>query len=277
LGHLFGALTTLLFVSAAHAAPKAPPEVRIAVIGGLSLSGVWPELAKRAEAATGLRIVTVASAPKEGVVPPFVKGDAELLLMHGSDETYQLQAQGLAAPLRAWAQNELVFVGPANDPARVSEAHGGLDAIRRIAAADAPMVGFRDPGSFSAMQHLWRTAGLRPGPRQQLPDEGEQAHQVVTAAAKHGAYVVVGHIPVAFGKTPLGDYRVLLRGDPDLRRTFVLVEPGPRHPASAAQRALAHRLAEYLLGPKGQAALVEANQAIATPERPGPWVFPLPR
>jgi len=123
------------------------------------------------------------------------------------------------------------------------------------------------------------TSGAPPvsGPRQQLPDEGEQAHQVVTAAAKHGAYVVVGHIPVAFGKTPLGDYRVLLRGDPDLRRTFVLVEPGPRHPAGAAQRALARRLAEYLLGPRGQAALVEANQAIATPERPGPWVFPLPR
>lgn len=275
--HTIVCLTILLSNPAVHAGPKAPPEVRIAVIGGLSLSGVWPELARRAEAATGLRIVTVASAPKEGVMSPFIKGDAELLLMHGSDETYQLQAQGLAAPLRAWAQNGLVFVGPADDPARVGEAHDGIDAIRRIAATDAPLVGFRDPGSFSAMQHLWRAAGLRPGPRQQLPDEGEQAHQVVTAAAKDGAYVVVGHIPVAFGKMPLGDYRVLLRGDPAMRRTFVLVEPGPRHPASAAQRALAHRLAEYLLGAKGQATLVEANQAIATPERPGPWVLPLPR
>jgi tungstate transport system substrate-binding protein len=198
-------------------------------------------------------------------------------LIHGSDETYQLQAQGLAAPLRAWAQNEHVIVGPADDPAKVGEAHDGIDAIRRISAADAPLIGFRDPGSFSTMQHLWRAAGLRPGPRQQLYDDGEQPQQVLKAAARQGAYVVIGHMPVAFGKVPAGNYRVLLAGDPDMRRVYVAVEPGPHHPATTAQRERAHRLAEYLLGTEGQAALVAANRTIATPERPGPWVFPLPR
>lgn len=199
-----------------------------------------------------------------------------MLLIHGSDETYQLQAQGLAAPLRAWAQNEHVIVGPADDPAKVGEARDGIDAIRRIAAADAPLIGFRDPGSFSTMQHLWRAAGLRPGLRQQLYDDGEQPQQILKAAAKQNAYVIVGHIPVAFGKMPSGNYRVLLAGDPAMRRVYVAVEPGPRHAATAAQREHAHRLAEYLLGADGQAALLAANRAIATQERPGPWVFPLP-
>lgn len=58
----------------------------------------------------------LADAPKEGVIPPFRRGEADLLLIHGSDETYALQAAGLAAPLRAWAMNEHVIVGPDDDP-----------------------------------------------------------------------------------------------------------------------------------------------------------------
>lgn len=274
---IFLCLMGLLLALSAQAAPAASNEIRVAVVGGLAMSGVWPELAKRAEAATGLHIVTVAAAPKEGIVPPFTKGEAELLLIHGSDETYRLQAQGLAAPLRAWAQNEQVIVGPADDPAGVGKARDGIEAIRRISAADAPLIGFRDPGSFSTMQHLWRAAGLRPGPRQQLYDDAEKPQQVVEAAAKHGAYVIAGHMPVAFGRMPAGNYRVLLAGDPDMRRIYVAVEPGPRHPATATQRERAHRLAEYLLSTEGQAALVAADRAAAAPERPGPWVFPLPQ
>lgn len=64
--------------------------------------------------------------------------------------------------------------------------------------------------------------------------------------------------------------RVLLKGDPAMRRVYVAVEPGPRHPADRRQRRMAHRLAEYLLGPAGQRALVEADR-----EAGGPWVFPL--
>jgi tungstate transport system substrate-binding protein len=254
-------------------AAKSVPTVRVAVVGGLQLCGVWPELARRAEAATGLRIETVAAAPKEGVVPSFASGEAELLLIHGSDETYELQAQGLAAPLRAWARNEHVILGPASDPARVGTARDGVDAIRRIAKADFPLIGYRDPGSFATMHHLWRAAGLRPGPRHQLFDDGEPPRQVILAAARQNAYVLVGHIPVAFGRMPTGDYRVLLAGDPAMRRVYVVVEPGPHHPANAGQRARAHRLATFLLSPRGQASLAAANTTIATPERPGPWVM----
>lgn len=86
----------LLLMAGAQAAPT----VRVAVVGGLTLSGVWPGLASKASAATGLNIDTVAAAPKEGVVPAFSRGDADLLLIHGSDESFALLAAGLAAPRR---------------------------------------------------------------------------------------------------------------------------------------------------------------------------------
>lgn len=251
---------------------SAPVTVRVAVVGGLVLSGVWPALRSAAEKATGLKIETVAAAPKEGVVPPFRQGAADLLLIHGSDETYGLLAAGFAAPLRAWAMNEHVIVGPAADPAGVAEAADAAQALHRIIAADAPLIGYRDPGSFAIVHGLFRSAGLHPGPQQQLFDDSEAPQQVLRSALEKQAYAVVGHIPVAFGKMPSPGMRVLLKGDPAMLRVYVAVEPGPRHPASPAQRDAAHRLAEYLLGERGQADLLAADQSAG-----GPWVFPLRR
>jgi tungstate transport system substrate-binding protein len=262
----------ILATASVRAAPPPKPAatVRVAVVGGLVLCGVWPELAARAERATGLHIETVAAAPKEGVVPPFRRGDADLLLIHGSDETYALQAAGFAAPLRAWAMNEHVIVGPLADPAGVADAPDAVDALRRIIAADAPLIGFRDPGSFGIVHGLFRSAGLHPGARQQLFDDAESPQLVLRSAAAKNGYAVVGHIPVAFGKMPSEGMRVLLKGDPAMRRVYVVVEPGPQHPASATRRQAAHRLAEYLLGRQGQADLQTADRQAG-----GPWVFPL--
>ncbi len=270
-GYLAILLAICLATSEAAQDTTAEARVKVAVVGGLVLSGVWPALAKRAGKATGLVIETVAAAPKEGVVPIFRDGEADLLLIHGSDETYGLLAAGVAAPLRAWAMNEHVIVGPNDDPAKVAEAPDAAEAMRRIVAADAPLIGFRDPGSFGIVHGLFRSLGLRPGPRQQLYDDAESPQQVLRSAVDKHGYAVVGHIPVAFGKMPSKGMAVLLKGDPAMRRVYVVVEPGPRHPANTRQRELARQLADYLVSHAGQADLVAADK-----EAGGPWVFPLP-
>lgn len=279
--HLAGAIGLALSLCTSAADSRQPattakarpqPSVRVAVVGGLVLSGIWPALREKAEAATGLRIETIAAAPKEGIVPPFRQGEADLLLIHGSDETYGLQAAGLAAPLRAWAMNEHVIVGPTDDPAGIAGAENATEALRRIIAADAPLIGYRDPGSFAIVHGLFRSAGLHPGARQQLFDDAESPQQVLRSALAKNAYAVVGHIPVAFGKMPSDGMRVLLKGDPAMSRVYVVVEPGPLHPADPAQRRAAHQLAEYLLSRRGQADLVAVDRAAG-----GPWVFPLNR
>jgi tungstate transport system substrate-binding protein len=132
------------------------------------------------------------------------------------------------------------------------------------------MMGFRDPGSFAIVHGLMRAHGIRPGPRQQRFDESEIPQMVLRSAAAQRAYVVVGHIPVAFGKMPNNELAVLYKGDPSMRRVYIAVEPGPRHPATRERREQAHKLAEYLLSPTGQAALKEADHAAG-----GPWIFPL--
>ncbi len=250
--------------------PAAQPEIRVAVVGGIQLCGVWPILAKRAGEVLGMSVVTVSAAPKEVVGPVFERGEADLLLIHASDHTSALLANGMAAPLRAWAQNEHVIVGPPGDPAAVRGAADAVEAMRRIAAAGAPFIAFRNPGSHSLVQELWHSAGISPGPWV-LQDTTTTPRAILALAAEKQAYGLVGHIPVAFGKIPGAGMAVLLAGDPATRRLYVAVEPGPRHPATPERRAAARRLADYLLSPTGQREL-----AIADRQAGGPWIYPLP-
>ena len=247
------------------------PTVRVAAVGGLALSGVWPRLAQHAGQVLGLQVDTVAASPKEGVVPVFERGDAELLLVHASDEALGLQASGHAAPVRVWAWNEHVLVGPGADPAQVREAPSGEQALRRIADTGAPFIAFRDPGSYTVVQRLWRRAGIRPDARWAHTDTSASPQAVLLQAAAMGAYAVVGHIPVALGKMPLpAGMQVLVQGDPQMRRPYVVLTPGPSHPAGTSARAHALRLADYLVSPAGQAALLAADRAAG-----GPWLFAL--
>jgi tungstate transport system substrate-binding protein len=251
---------------AAHASDT----VKVAVVGGLEQCGVWRNLVPRLEAATGLNIQTIVAGPKENVVPSFKSGEADVLLIHGSDEALALLADGVAAPMRAWARNEHVIVGPADDPAGVAQARDGTEGLRRIAEAKAPFVAFRDPGSHSVVAGLMRRSGLLPSPAWIVPDESTGPHQILEFASRKKAYVVVGHIPVAFGKLHGENMKVLLKGDPRMRRVYVVLEPGPNHPAGPDARADAKKVADYLVSDGGQSDLRAADA-----EAGGPWIFTL--
>ena len=261
-------LPALLSTACASPAPAAGTGVQVAAVGGLVLCGVWPRVAESASQALSMPVHTVAAAPKEGVLPAFARGDAQLLLIHASDEAMSLQAAGLASAARVWGWNEHVIVGPAHDPAGVRQAVDGTQALQRIAQTASPFLALRDPGSYGIVQRLWRRGGVRPDARWLRADTGPRAQAVLELAASQQAYAVVGHIPLHFGKMGAPGIELLLQGDPLMRRPYVLLTPGPRHPATSAQRDAAQLLADYLLSPPGQQALETANTQTA-----GPWIF----
>lgn len=271
---LLGALPLLAGLGGC-AAPQAGGEPRgedgavdVAVVGGLSLCGVWPRLADSASHHLGLPVRTVVAAPKEGVIPAMAQGRAQLLLIHASDEAMTLEAAGLASAARVWGWNEHVFAGPSHDPAGVRGAADAVEAMRRIEASGSPFIALRDPGSYTVVQRLWRRAGIRPDARWLRADTGPRPQAVLQLAAQLQAYAVVGHIPLHFGKMSAPGIERLLHGDPLMRRPYVLLAPGPRHPADTGQRRSARRLTEYLLSAQGQQAL-----ALANADAGGPWIF----
>lgn len=251
-------LVALLTVPHVHAQETT---VRVAVVGGIEMSGVWSRVAASAEDALDITIDTVMASPKEGIVPAFMNGHADLLLIHGGDETFALQAMGYADALRTWGYNEFAIVGPESDPAGVLGAASGKEAVRCIQESGQPIMLFRDPGSYNILQRLLEQAGLTPADFNWVADGARRPQQILRQASEHGAYALVGHIPVAFGRMPSPGMSIMVTGDPVMRRAYVVASPGKNHPASANAKEKAHELAEFLLSDSGQAAMLPKDEA----------------
>ncbi|MEQ1859119.1 MAG: substrate-binding domain-containing protein [Chthoniobacteraceae bacterium] len=247
-------VSALLLAFAAHADERRP--VRVAVIGGMTMTGAWQELAAQFEADTGWKTQIVATGPKDVIAEPFKRGEVDLLTMHSSDQTTDLVADGFGMNLRPWARNEHTIVGPSSDPAGIRGMKDGAAALKKIAGARAPFVDFYGPGSRELTHKLWQRAGLKPEGEWVLKDESASPQGVVEFAAKKQAYVVVGRIPTAYGKIPLAGMEVLVQGDPEMRRPYVVIEANPRK-FPKANTAGARVLADWLTGEKGQRFLLE--------------------
>lgn len=230
--------------------------VRTAVIGGMVMTGLWPELAKRFEAASGYKVEVAAAGPRPVISEAFRAGKADLLTMHSGDITTDLVADGYGVNMRPWTRNDLVIVGPAADPAGIAGLADGAEALRRIARAEAPFVDFRGIGTREMCHKLWQRAGIEPKGPWVVPDESAGHLDALTFARKRGAYIIVGRMPVRFGKLKAEGMKTLVEGDPEMRRPYVVMEANPaRFPQ--ANVAGARALADFLLSEETQKFLAE--------------------
>src|SRR5215472_3765606 len=111
--------------------------VRCAVIGGMTMTGLWPEIAKMFEAETGYHVEVVATGERPLLDKAIRSGQVDLLTMHSGDITTDIVADGIGINMRPWTRNELVIVGPTNDPAGIRGMTNGAAALQKIAAARA--------------------------------------------------------------------------------------------------------------------------------------------
>src|SRR5262245_47332685 len=195
----FGSLLATLALSscATGPAPEAKRPVRVAVIGGMMKTGLWPEIAGRFEADTGFKVELKAAGNRELLAESFRAGEADLLTMHSGDITTDLVADGFGMNMRPWTRNEFVIVGPRADPAGIRGLRDGAEALTRIAARRAPFVDFRNTGEL--VTRLWKKAGIRPQGDWLLNDESDRSEEVMEFARQKKAYLVLGRIPVLQG------------------------------------------------------------------------------
>jgi tungstate transport system substrate-binding protein len=264
-----------LFVTSScnrHAEVAADPHViRCAVIGGMTMTGLWPELAKRFEAETDYHLQLVATGPRPILDAAMRAGKVDLLTMHSGDITTDLVADGFGINMRPWTRNELCILGPPGDPAHIRGLTNGADALRKIAEAKANFVDFQGIGSRELTHSLWEHAGIEPKGAWLIRDDTISKWDILQFARTNNAYVVVGYIPARFQKMRAEGMEILVKNDPIMRRPFIVMEANPKkfpHANSAGARALS----DFLLSPKTQNFLLEFSyQTNST----GPLFFPV--
>lgn len=255
-------VVVLAFVLHKRVASKPPSDthvVRCAVIGGMTMTGLWPEIVKRFEADTSYHCNLVVTGPRPEIAGPFRAGKADLLTMHSGDITTDLVADGFGINMRPWTRNELSIVGPTNDPAHVRGMTNGAAALRKIAEARARFVDFQGVGSRELAHSLWRASGVEPKGDWVLKDETVSKFDILQFARTNNAYVIVGYIPARLGKMNAAGMEILVQGDPAMRRPFIVMEANPKKFPNA-NHAGARALSDFLLSPKVQTFLAEFGQ-----------------
>jgi tungstate transport system substrate-binding protein len=243
-------------------AAKPQPDTRVvrcAVIGGMTMTGLWPEVVKMFEAETGYRCELIATGPRPEISEPFRAGKADLLTMHSGDITTDLVADGFGINMRPWTRNELSIVGPPNDPAHVRGMTNGAAALRKIAEAKARFVDFQGVGSRELAHNLWRASGVEPKGDWILKDDTVSKFDILQFARTNNAYVIVGYIPARLGKMNPAGMEILVQGDPAMRRPFIVMEANPKKFPNV-NHAGARALSDFLLSSKVQTFLAEFGQ-----------------
>jgi len=142
--HLF--LASLLLVTSCGREAGSPANdrvVRCAVIGGMTMTGLWPEIAKMFEAEKGYQVEVVVTGPRPELDTAMRAGKVDFLTMHSGDITTDLVAHIVeAAPghgcLDYPAYFEAVSTLPDGAPLiiehlSVDQLDGALDFVRRMA------------------------------------------------------------------------------------------------------------------------------------------------
>jgi tungstate transport system substrate-binding protein len=245
-------LALLLNAAALFSNESAPP-VRAAVIGGMTMSGLWQEIAEAFEATHHIPVELVVTGPKRVLDAYCRRFPVDLVTMHASDTIVDLAADGYVERLTPWVRNAQMLVGHRSDPADVASAGSLKEALNRLSASGAPFLVHASGGTFEVFNALHTALGWRPPEKRVRFTTAKRGFLRDTAEME--GYTLYGTIPFLMHKQHDPEITGFFFDDPALRRPY-LAAVGTEDRIGRARRARAELLLEFLASPRIQS-LVE--------------------
>ncbi len=118
------------------------------------------------------------------------KGEADVCLVHAPDSEKKYVAEGLLTNRRLVMHNDFLIVGPAEDPAKIKGMKSAVEAMKRLAEAQATFVSRGDnSGTHQLEKKLWSEATVNPAGAWYL-SSGQGMGATLTIASEKKAYVL---------------------------------------------------------------------------------------
>jgi len=224
------AATFVLDVAAA-----AEPTLRVAVTTSFVSSGAAGKLTPAFEQQTGIRVKLVVVGSGSALRMARV-GEVDATLTHSPEDEQAFIDDGLAAVVRKVMSNDMLIVGPAEDPAA---AHGRdvAAALARIAAAGQRFVSRGDDsGTHQLELSLWKQAGIDPLGKSWYEEIGRGMPEALQYASRRRAYVLVDRGTWLADRASLR-LKTVVEGDPRMANHYVAIaaQGAGRAPTPAAQ------------------------------------------
>ena len=156
---VLAAVTTMGLTFSAHAEDY----ITLASTTSTENSGLFDSILPKFEDATGIevRVVAVGTGQAFEIAR---RGDADSLLVHDTTGEKRFVENGYSTERADVMYNDFVLIGPADDPANISEAKTAAEALSAIGESEAPFASRGDDsGTNRAELRLWESAGVEPG------------------------------------------------------------------------------------------------------------------
>ncbi len=188
------------------------------------------------------------------------RGDVDVVLVHNQELERAFIEAGEGIERHPMMYNDFVLLGPLDDPADVRGEQLAVEALRRIAAAQAPFASRGDDSGTHARElDLWDHAGSNPdGTNGWYLSLGQGMGATLQFAQERGVYTISDRGTFLALQEDLPDLEIMVggqviedNGDPSLRNPYALIAINPEnHPGQNA--GLADRFITWMTGLQAQ-------------------------
>jgi tungstate transport system substrate-binding protein len=235
----------------------------------------WQPLANAADMAR-LKLATTTSTDNSGLLeallPPFEQkytikvdviavgtgkaltlgrnGDVDVVLVHAREAEDEFVNGGYGVNRRDVMYNDFVIVGPPSDPAGIRGTDEPSQALKKIAAVQAPFISRGDDsGTHKKELSLWKVAEIAPGGAWYMETGQGMGASLEIANEKRGYVLADRGTYIAYRDKLTLD--VLCEGDPVLHNPYGIIAVNPaRHPHVRYMEAM--MLIAWVTSPEGQ-------------------------
>jgi tungstate transport system substrate-binding protein len=212
-------------------------------------SGLLAELLPAFQKASGYEVRVIAVGTGKALRMGR-DGDVDVVLVHAPAAEKKFVDEGYGVNHEPVMYNDFVLVGPKSDPAKISAAASGVDALQRIAASGSLFVSRGDDsGTHKKELSLWKKAAIEPQGKW-YREAGQGMGKVLQMAGELDAYTLAdrGTWLAYQNKSPLLiDYQ----GDPVLHNPYGIIAVNPKRVPEANYDG-AMRLIEWITSEQGQ-------------------------
>ncbi|KMQ73273.1 substrate-binding domain-containing protein [Marinobacter subterrani] len=247
---LLAGVTSLGLAFSAHAEDY----ITLASTTSTENSGLFDSILPKFKADTGIdvRVVAVGTGQAFEIAR---RGDADSLLVHDTAGEKRFVENGYASERADVMYNDFVLIGPADDPANISEADSAAEAFAAIAKAEAPFASRGDDsGTNRAELRLWKSAGIEPS-GDWYRELGSGMGATLNTAAAMDAYVMSDRATWVAFKNPQ-NLELLYSGDKAMFNQYgSLLLSEEKHPD--LKHDLARQWHNWLISKDGQQAIAD--------------------
>lgn len=210
----------LLFSTALFAQSQ---PIRVAVIGGITMSGLWDQISTAFEKKYGIKTELVITGPKK-IIGPYCKShDVDLVTMHSSDTIANLAAEGIIEDLTPWMHNSQMLIAPKTNPAKLEQGDTLQSALQKITDSKSNFLIHASGGTFEVFHAISMQYAFQP-----KTIFTQKANGFLDQVVANDAYTLFGVIPFLMQKHYDPNVTGFIIEDESLQRPYLAAVGTPK-------------------------------------------------